>query len=127
MSERSRGPQTTTVAFRQTRSSLVSQATSTRTHGREHVPTDFVSYKSLLRGGATSDGSHAEFADLLGIGGQECDAARIIMAAQVRLRLLRQSQPPRHARDRAQQIMQARDVLLRSAVEATHVPVACPR
>lgn len=127
MSERSQAPQTTTVAFRRARASVVPPATDVGTDVQRRPSTMPMSRTSFFRGDADGGGSPAEFANLLGIGGQECDAARIIMAAQVRLRLLRQSQPPRHVRDRAQQIMQARDVLLRSAVEATHVPVACPR
>lgn len=127
MNERSQAPHTSPAAFRWARPSVLASAkdVGTDVQGRpSNIPSSRVSY---FRGDADSSGSPSEFADLLGIGRQECDAARIIMAARVRLRLLRQSQPPRYVRDRAQQIMQARDVLLRSAVEATHVPVACPR
>lgn len=123
MNEHSQAPQTSTVAFRRARASVVPSAKDVQ----RRTSTMPVSRTPFFRGEADGGDLPADFAALLGIGGQERDAARIIMAAQLRLRLLRQSQPPRYVRDRAKQIKQARDVLLRSAVEATRVTAACPR
>lgn len=127
MNERRQLPQTTTAAFRRTRAFMVPPPKDLGTTGHGRASTLPVSRLPFFRNEEDRCGSPAEFAALLGIGGQERDAARIIMAAQLRLRLLRQSHPPRYVRDRAKQIMQARDVLLRSAVEATRLTVACPR
>lgn len=56
-------------------------------------------------------------ATVLGVPQIERDASRIIMAAQLRLRLLRQSPQTRHVRFRVAEVTHARDVLLRRAVE----------
>lgn len=97
-----------------------------------------------------SDGRHVDFneswaepddsgrtcAMLLGISEQERDAIRIIMAAQVRLRLLRLQltgcldpdaghvRRIRSIRQRARLIARARDTLLQSAIHAEQVAVA---
>lgn len=83
-----------------------------------------------------SDDSGGTCATLLGISEQERDAIRIIMAAQVRLRLLRLQltgclDPDtshvgrmRRIRQRARLIARARDTLLRSAIHAGHAVVA---
>lgn len=95
------------------------------TRGSQSVPVAACDGRLREREGGAADAA-SDFADLLGVGVQERDAARIIMAAQLRLRLLRQSQPPRCVRNRARQIMQARDVLLRSAVQACGFST-CPK
>lgn len=63
--------------------------------------------------------SATAFAALLGLSGQEHDASRIIMAARVRLQLIRRAYGLRESRRRAQQIKQARDALLITAVAAS--------
>lgn len=65
-------------------------------------------------------------AALLGLAGYDHDAVRIIMAAQLRLRLLRMRRQTPDVRDRARRIARARDVLLRTAVQLQHPP-ASPR
>jgi len=63
-------------------------------------------------------------ATVLGVPQVERDASRIIMAAQLRLRLLRQSPQTRHVRFRVAEVTHARDVLLRRAVEFSQTPAA---
>jgi hypothetical protein len=63
-------------------------------------------------------------ATVLGVPQVERDASRIIMAAQLRLRLLRQSPQTRHVRFRVAAVTHARDVLLRRAVEFSQTPAA---
>lgn len=64
-------------------------------------------------------GSRAAFAAFLGISGWEDDASRIIMAARVRLQLIRRAYGLRNGRERAEQIKHARDTLLKTAVAAS--------
>lgn len=114
----------TTAAVRRTRSAQLAPAKDIGTS----VPSAAsMSSDPFIDGNGDMSGSPDDFAALLGIGVQECDAARIIMAARVRLRLLRQSEPPMQVRSRVKQIMRARDVLLLSAVQATRRPAISPR
>lgn len=55
-------------------------------------------------------------AGLLGLRSDEREASRIIMAARLRLRLIRQQSDPATRFQRARQIEQARDSLLMTAV-----------
>lgn len=63
-------------------------------------------------------------ASVLGLAGCHHDAARIIMAAQFRLRLLRMERQTPDIRNRVRRIARARDVLLRTAVQLQHAPAS---
>ncbi len=71
-------------------------------------------------------GEFDDDASLLGLAGYDHDAVRIIMAAQLRLGLLRMRRQTAEVRDRARRIARARDMLLRTAVQLQHPP-ASPR
>ncbi|MBL6831218.1 MAG: hypothetical protein ISQ70_07355 [Pirellulales bacterium] len=71
-------------------------------------------------------GDFDDNASVLGLAGYDHNAVRIIMAAQLRLRLLRMRRQTPDVRDRARRIARARDVLLRTAVQLQHPP-ASPR
>jgi len=71
-------------------------------------------------------GDFDDNASVLGLAGFDQDAVRIIMAAQLRLRLLRMRRQTPDVRDRARRIARARDVLLRTTVQLQHPP-ASPR
>ena len=75
---------------------------------------------------ARQGGDFDDDASVLGLAGYDHDAVRIIMAAQLRLRLLRMRRQTPDVRDRARRIARARDVLLRTAVQLQHSP-ASPR
>lgn len=59
-------------------------------------------------------------ASLLGLSGYDHDAVRIIMAAQVRLRVLRMTRQTSETRERVRRIARARDTLLQTAVHLQH-------
>jgi len=65
---------------------------------------------------STTDHRISDDASLLGLSGYDHDAVRIIMAAQIRLRMLRLRRQTPEIRDRARRISRARDMLLRTAV-----------
>lgn len=65
---------------------------------------------------STADHRISDDASLLGLSGYDHDAVRIIMAAQIRLRILRLRRQTPEIRDRARRISRARDMLLRTAV-----------
>jgi hypothetical protein len=77
--------------------------------------------------GSPSSGSRIDDdASLLGLSGYDHDAVRIIMAAQLRLRVLRMKRQTPEVRDRVRRIARARDVLLRTAT-LLDPPVRAPR
>jgi hypothetical protein len=61
-------------------------------------------------------------AELLGLANCDHDAVRIIMAARVRLRLLRMLRQTPEVRDNVRRIARARDVLLKTVVELYPYP-----
>lgn len=65
-------------------------------------------------------GDCEDSASLLGLSGYNHDAVRIIMAAQVRLRVLRMTRQTVEIRERVRRIAHARDALLQTAVHLRH-------
>jgi hypothetical protein len=91
-------------------SSAIPDSASACYQGRDHAA-ESVHHADTWRADAR-DAS----AGLLGLRSDEREASRIIMAARLRLRLIRQQSDPATRFQRARQIEQARDSLLMTAV-----------